>query len=575
MRFEAAALALGAALTVAAPIAPRASPSNPCPGQPSPSTERPVAAIDTTTSHYVARRMVAEQGSLLEGGDGAWAGADRITWGPDAIATSFRALWSGEGLAVRFDVTDPSPWHTLTQRDARLWNEEVVELFLDVGATGRSYAEIEWNPANTVVDLWVDRPESRFDKDWDAVGLESRVHPRKDPAGRTTGWTAVAFLPWSSLAARAPAGTGLPPKPGDRWRFNVFRIERPSGPAEPEKDVQYLPWSPTGQTSFHVPRAFREIEFADPAPPTLACHEESRETMGCTGTVRVCGPDALALPPIVGAALDELDRVDRLMSHYRRESPLSRLNREAANGPVPVEPELLDFLAECLRWSRESDGAFDVTVGPLMKTWGFFRDEGRLPREDELSRALAVVGYRHLVLDREAGTVRFDRPGVELDLGGIGKGYAVDRAIELLRRRGVASALANLGGSSVYGLGAPPGGDAWEVGIQDPTDPAKTALTVSLRDRSLSVSGGYARFFEEDGVTYAHVMDPRTGRPVQGLLSVAVLSTSATDGDALDNVLFVEGPDRALPFLERRRSTEALFFLPTPGGRWRLVRLGR
>ena len=296
--------------------------------------------------------------------------------------------------------------------------------------------------------------------------------------------------------------------------------------------------------------------------------------MGCTCTVRACGPDAAALPEIVDAALDEVDRVDRLMSHYRPDSPLSQLNRGAASGPVAVEPELLAFLDVCLRWSRESDGAFDVTVGPLMKAWGFFRDEGRVPEKEELAAVLQVVGYRRVVLDRAAGTVRFDRPGVELDLGGIGKGYAVDRVVDLLRRRGIASALVNLGGSSVYGLGAPPGREAWEIGIQDPTHAAKTALTVTLRDRALSVSGGYARFFEKDGVTYAHIMDPRTGKPVQGILSVAVLTESATDGDALDNVLFVQGLDRARPFLERYRSTEALFFLPQPGGRWRLVRVG-
>src|SRR5512143_3078003 len=215
----------------------------------------------------------------------------------------------------------------------------------------------------------------------------------------------------------------------------------------------------------------------------LACHEDSRVTMGCTATIRVCGPDAGALPAIVAEGLDEIDRVDRLMSNYRRDSPLSRLNRDAGSGPVKVEPELLDFLAECLRWSRESDGAFDITVGPLMKAWGFFRDDGRVPGGDELRRVLEVVGYRHVALDREAGTVRFDRPGVELDLGGIGKGYAVDRVVELLRRRGVTSALVNLGGSSVYGLGAPPGKEACEIAVQDPTRPAQVALTVSLRDR--------------------------------------------------------------------------------------------
>jgi thiamine biosynthesis lipoprotein len=307
--------------------------------------------------------------------------------------------------------------------------------------------------------------------------------------------------------------------------------------------------------------------------PSPVCHEDSQVAMGGTATVRVCGPDGAALGALVGEALDEIDRIDRLLSHYRRDSPLSRVNREAANGPVAVEPELLAFLAECLRFSRESDGAFDVTVGPLMKAWGFFRDEGRVPSEDELARALQVVGYPHVVLDPIAGTVRFDRPGVELDLGGIGKGYAVDRVVALLRRRGVASALVNLGGSSVYGLGAPPGKKAWEIGIQDPTHPARTAVTVPLRDRALSVSGGYERFFEKDGVTYSHIMDPRTGRPVQGVLSVAVLTGSATGGDALDNILFVLGPKASRSYLGRMPGAEALLFLPKGGGGWRLTRI--
>jgi arylsulfatase A len=225
----------------------------------------PIPAIDGETPRYVVGRSAGTTRSLLDATESVWGAAQRITWGPAAMATSFRALSTRAGLAVRYDVTDPSPWHTLTQRDERLWNEEVVELFLDVGATGRSYAEIEWNRANAVVDLWVDRPENRFDKDWNAVGLESRAHPRKDAAGRPTGWTAVAVLPWAALASKAPPGTSLPPKPGDRWRFNVFRIERPGGPKDPEKDAQYLAWSPTGNRSFHVPLAFRELVFAETA----------------------------------------------------------------------------------------------------------------------------------------------------------------------------------------------------------------------------------------------------------------------------------------------------------------------
>jgi thiamine biosynthesis lipoprotein len=293
--------------------------------------------------------------------------------------------------------------------------------------------------------------------------------------------------------------------------------------------------------------------------------------MGCTCTVRVCGGDEAVRREAAAAALDEVDRLDRLMSHYRPGSLLSRVNREAASGPVAVPPELLDLLDVSLRWSRESDGAFDVTVGPLMKAWGFFQDEGRVPAEDELDRALEVVGHRHVLLDRDALTVRFARRGVELDLGGIGKGYALDRAVAVLRERGVGSALVNLGGSSVYGLGAPPGAAGWEIGIQDPLEPSRIALPVALRDRALSVSGGYGRSFEQDGVTYAHVLDPRTGRPVRDVLSVAVLSETGTAGDALDNVLFVLGPEAGRAHVVRVPGTEAFFFLPKARGEWRLV----
>jgi len=311
------------------------------------------------------------------------------------------------------------------------------------------------------------------------------------------------------------------------------------------------------------------------SPAGWTCREATRFSMGSAATIRACGPDAAALADAVSAGLDEVDRLDALLSHYRDDTPLSRLNREAARGPIAVEPELADLLAVCLRWSRDSDGAFDATVGPLMKAWGFFRGEGRLPDAAELEAARALVGYRHVAVDRARHTVAFDRPGVELDLGGIGKGYAADRVAGLLRRRGVASALVSLGGSSVYGLGAPPGATGWDVSIADPTAPERGAVSVSLRDQALSIAGGYERFFVKDGVTYAHIMDPRTGRPVQDVLSVAVVSESATDGDALDDVLFVEGLERARAFvarLPRTPETRVYFFLPAAGGSYRLER---
>jgi thiamine biosynthesis lipoprotein len=307
-------------------------------------------------------------------------------------------------------------------------------------------------------------------------------------------------------------------------------------------------------------------------PRTLARHEASRMSMACAYDILAYGEDGGALPGVLEAAFDEVDRIDRLMSHYKPESPLSRLNREAASGPVRVEPELFDFIAESLRFSRESEGAFDVTVGPLMKTWGFFRGGGRLPTDAEIAEVRGRVGYAHVVLDARARTIRFDRPGVELDLGGIAKGYAVDRAVAVLRRSGVRAALVSAGGSTIYGLGAPPGREAWDVSLQDPYDSERKALTVRLRDRALSVAGRAEKSFERGGIVYSHIMDPRTARPVQGVLSVAVLTATGTTGDALDDAFFVEGVERSRAHLAGVAATEALFFLPAPGG-WKLVRL--
>src|SRR5204863_6485928 len=152
--------------------------------------------------------------------------------------------------------------------------------------------------------------------------------------------------------------------------------------------------------------------------------------------------------------------------------------------------------------------------------------------------------------------------------------YAVDRAIALLRREHVAAALVSSGGSTVYGLGAPPGETSWKVEVQDPAAAGRAALTVRLRDRALSVSGSYEKSFERDGVTYAHIMDPRTARPVQGVLSVAVVTDTGTAGDALDDAFFVQGVEATRRWLTRRPGTEAWFFLPAARRAWRLVHVG-
>jgi FAD:protein FMN transferase len=307
--------------------------------------------------------------------------------------------------------------------------------------------------------------------------------------------------------------------------------------------------------------------------PHLVHHQATRMAMACTYAIDAYSADAEALPRIVQEAFDEVDRIDALMSHYKADSPLSLVNREAARRPVKVEPELFDFVAEAMRYNRDSAGAFDITVGPLMKAWGFFRGEGRLPRDEELEAARRHVGRGHVILNPIDQTIAFDHSGVELDLGGIAKGYAVDRVVRLLRQRKITAALISAGGSTIYGLGAPPGREAWDVEIQDPIDPQKTTLTVRLADRALSVAGSAEKSFEANGVTYSHIMDPRAGRPVQGVLSVAVVTSSGTAGDALDNAFFVLGPERSREYLSRLSTTEVFFFLPDAKLSWTITQL--
>jgi hypothetical protein len=225
------------------------------------------ALLAATEPAYTVENAGVERAVLLGPADTAWGKAQRIAWGPDAYQTAFRALWDATGLYVRFDATDPAPWSTMTKRDEWLWQEEVVEIFLDLDRSGLNYAEVEISPANVICDVRMVTPSPNKESDysWNLEGIESRVHLRRDAAGKTTGWTAVSFFPWSGFRSLSAAGAAkVPPKPGDRWRFNVFRLERPHGKTDPEKDLVAAAWSPPGEPSFHVPAAFRDFVYSNP-----------------------------------------------------------------------------------------------------------------------------------------------------------------------------------------------------------------------------------------------------------------------------------------------------------------------
>lgn len=256
------------------------------------------------------------------------------------------------------------------------------------------------------------------------------------------------------------------------------------------------------------------------------------------------GTDPVALRAAGEEALGEIERLENQLSLYRPQSEIARINALAARGPVRVTPPLMTLLRRARALWQETSGAFDITIAPLVRCWGFMSGKGRLPAESEIQSALELVGMQWVELDETAMTVHFRKPGVMLDLGAIGKGYAIDCAIELLREAGVSSALLHGGTSTSYALGNPPGQPAWVFSLEYPPAPGETPpppRRVALRDASLSVSAVWGRAFEHEGRSLGHILDPRTGWPVHGRLMSALALPSAAETDALSTALLVAG----------------------------------
>jgi thiamine biosynthesis lipoprotein len=237
-------------------------------------------------------------------------------------------------------------------------------------------------------------------------------------------------------------------------------------------------------------------------------------------------------------ALEEIARLDGQLSFYRSTSDVSWINGRAAFEPVLVEPRLFELLKRCLALSAATDGAFDITIAPLMKAWRFTGGSGAYPEPAALARARALVGYRGVELDAARRTVRFARPGMLIDLGSAGKGYAVDRAIARLRENGVSSGLLHGGTSSVHAIGSPPRSDAWRIGWTPDDTPART---FELRDSALAVSAVHGKAFRANGRVFGHVMDPHSGVPADVAESALVTGPDSLHCDALSTALLVRG----------------------------------
>lgn len=273
----------------------------------------------------------------------------------------------------------------------------------------------------------------------------------------------------------------------------------------------------------------------------------ARNAMATRFEIVLHGEDPVALRAAGDEALAEVDRLEAQLSLYRPSSEIARVNAHAAERPVKVSPAVFRLLEHVKQLHGESGGAFDISIAPLVRCWGFMDGTGKLPDETELAEVRANIGMNLVELDKNDFTVRFTRPGVMLDLGAIGKGFALECAANLLREAGVIMALLQGGTSTVYALGHPPDASHWKVAVEYPPRQTPDArpeyqLTVDLRDEAMSVSAIWGRSFEAGGEVLGHVLDPRTGRPVVGASLSAVALPSATETDALSTALLVAGP---------------------------------
>ncbi|MCI0379485.1 MAG: FAD:protein FMN transferase [Gemmataceae bacterium] len=247
------------------------------------------------------------------------------------------------------------------------------------------------------------------------------------------------------------------------------------------------------------------------------------------------------------AALDHIDQLEAQLSVYRDDSEVSRLNRTAADQPVRVEGRLFALLTLAHQLWHETGGAFDISVGALIKAWGFFRRAGRVPNKEELQSVRQKMGMRYVHLDAKEQTVAFRRQGLEINLGSIGKGYALDRVVEDLRERwGCASALVHGGHSSIFALGSEPGGKhGWSIGLLDPDIPSRRIAELRLCDRGMATSAATFQNLEYQGRKLPHLLDPRTGWPAESMRMATVTAPSAAQADALSTAFFILGVEAA------------------------------
>ncbi|HPF21027.1 MAG TPA: FAD:protein FMN transferase [Syntrophomonas sp.] len=256
--------------------------------------------------------------------------------------------------------------------------------------------------------------------------------------------------------------------------------------------------------------------------------------------------------------------IDRLTNRFAQDSEITAVNRNAGVAPVKVSTDVFAMAETSLAWSDQSEGAFNILIGDVMDLWGFGSDHPTVPSQEALEAALTKTDYHQIVLDKANSTIYLPEQGMVMDLGGVAKGYATDKAVAALEELGIDNALINAGGN-VYALGRRADGTPWKVGVQDPQNPQGIKTVLQGRDTALVSSGDYQRYFEKDGVRYHHILDPASGTPARASAGTTVIMQSATLADILSTTLFVKGPLEGIKLAERLEEVEAALIITRDG----------
>lgn len=278
--------------------------------------------------------------------------------------------------------------------------------------------------------------------------------------------------------------------------------------------------------------------------------QKEETIMGTVVRITVVGKDAGQAADAVEAAFEEIRRLDRMMSLYKDESEITALNMAAGGRPVRVSAEMLEVMEHAASVSKLTQGAFDATAGPLIVLWQLHTREGTVPTEREIERIRAITGWRDVVIDKKRSTVFLRKKGMIVDLGGIAKGYAADRAAAVLRSRGIENGIVAVAGD-IRVMGRRPDKSPWRIAVQHPREPEKTLTVLELTDTFISTSGDYERFTIVNNKRYHHIIDPRTGRPSKGVISATIIGDRGVVVDPLTTAVFILGPEKGMALVKK------------------------